>query len=394
MSSDLRFYDNPVANDYALTAESMRDKAIDEALPKRTRGRAWTVGELCQNGRLDLPRYIVLNVNAYEISSQEQLNAKAYRIPQREVGYLSQAQIEAGYSVGTDNLQQCVAVIVDGVDVRNGQRLVALAHVDKYVTSESLKEVFRHFDRDLPLSIKLHGARDQGSQQVVSADNLEMVQEVIKECGLIHCIDPKHKAGIPSTHHNIIYDPRTCSIREDQYPNGGYQVASMVQGLRILQNSREERDFRQGTVVERKATLRVRELRAESVVMIGEGEAYKILQYYGEHGMSTQYKELEAAWAGIREMPSNIPECCARSLEPFAQIVSKAFQAIGQEVAVADIYRDQRREVAQELYAGYKASLMQQTLLGKMPAAAAAAAVLPPPMSKDKLQAQQQAQFP
>ena len=345
----------------AVEAEEMRNASKTLARGPQTRSK-WTVSELVQYGELNLPEYIKLNTQAYNMAMQAQANSRAYRVPQREVGYLSRAQIDTGHSIGTDNLQQCVAVIIDGHD-RAGNRLIALAHVDKYTTEDSLHEVFGNFNKNAPLSIKLHGARDQGRQKAVSDSNFEMVDRVLDSAGVRQHIDQDRRRDA-SSHHNIIYTPESRSIVEGQYPNGGYQVASMVEGLRKLENILEHRDFHQQEAVARTVPLRVRHLSDDAQLVMSEHEAHRILGYYGTNGLSEQYKELETAWASVMEYPQNVPECCAKSIAPFTRAVIEAFRVVDRTriVETAQIHNAEVMEDASKLHSTYVARSAQQSL--------------------------------
>ena len=107
-------------------------------------------------------RNLLDQVKNYSSLKQEAVDNRAYWVDQREVGYLTEDEINKGnVRIGTNNIQQCVAVIIDGGD-KEGKRLVALAHVDKNTTKKSLEKVFEKFgvEENTTLKIKLYGAID------------------------------------------------------------------------------------------------------------------------------------------------------------------------------------------------------------------------------------------
>jgi tetratricopeptide (TPR) repeat protein len=141
---------------------------------------------------------------AYSLQ-QGKVDYKAYRVEQREVGFSNQAKI------GTDNIQQCVVVIVYDPETKK----TALAHVDRYTDPSSLsKDVLDKFpvpSSDKKLEVYLVGGRDRSSQSLAVSDaNIKKITEELNKHAHvdIKAADVGDK-GAPS---GIVFDPITGKL--------------------------------------------------------------------------------------------------------------------------------------------------------------------------------------
>ncbi|WP_316355267.1 hypothetical protein [Candidatus Trichorickettsia mobilis] len=103
--------------------------------------------------------------------------AVGYDLQQGKVDYTADRveQHEVGFSdkkIGTDNIQQCVAVILHDPITKK----TALAHVDKFTDTTSLANVVANFPEGTKLDAYLVGGRDRSPQsKAVSDDNIARV---------------------------------------------------------------------------------------------------------------------------------------------------------------------------------------------------------------------------
>ena len=127
----------------------------------------WYLGELVDS--MDFQQFINKNETNYIYEKRQNINTEAYWVDQREVAFLHAQDIENGIKLGTDNVQQCVVVMISGND-KEGNKLAALAHIDRFTKPESLREVLQLFENDEGMSIVLYGGRDRSSSQVDISD--------------------------------------------------------------------------------------------------------------------------------------------------------------------------------------------------------------------------------
>lgn len=132
---------------------------------------------------------------------QGKIDYEAVRVEQHEVGFSDQ-------KIGTDNIQQCVAVILHDPITKK----TALAHVDKFTDTSSLSSVIANFPKGTKLNAYLVGGRDRSPQsKAVSDDNIARVMgELQKHTEVdIKSADIGDK-GAPS---GIIFDPQTAELK-------------------------------------------------------------------------------------------------------------------------------------------------------------------------------------
>lgn len=143
---------------------------------------------------------VVQYSKSYDLQ-QGKIDYDAHRVEQHEVGFSNKEKI------GTDNIQQCVAVILyDPVTKKT-----ALAHVDKFTDATSLSEVISQFPPGTKLNAHLVGGRDRSPQSKEVSD--ENIRKVTAELHKHSSVDIKSAdigdKGAPS---GIIFDPQTGKL--------------------------------------------------------------------------------------------------------------------------------------------------------------------------------------
>lgn len=131
---------------------------------------------------------------------QGKVDYGAHRIEQHEVGFSDHEKI------GTDNIQQCVAVILhDPISKKS-----ALAHIDAYTDAGNLSEVIKKFPSGVKLDVYLIGGRDRTNGRMTSDANIKKTLKALKNYD-----DLNFKTGdigdkkIPSA---ITFDPQTGKL--------------------------------------------------------------------------------------------------------------------------------------------------------------------------------------
>jgi hypothetical protein len=114
---------------------------------------------------------------AYKLSQAGEIDDGALRVEQHEVRISDQ-------NLGTDNLQQCIAVVVHD----SKEKKALLAHVDKYADCKSLNkaiEKFRDGKNNKNLKIHLIGGRNDSLKddlgRIVSHQNLKKILDNLPE---------------------------------------------------------------------------------------------------------------------------------------------------------------------------------------------------------------------
>lgn len=164
---------------------------------------------------------------AYSLQ-QGKVDTEAYRIEQHEVGFSNQEKI------GTDNIQQCVAVVIYDPESKK----TALAHVDRFTDPTSLsKDVIDRFPNDKKLEVYLVGGRDRNPQSIgVSDANIKKVTEILKQYSNIDikAADIGNKE-IPS---GIVFDPTTGKL-EHAVPGKEDKSSVLRQAKLCLMNTQD-----------------------------------------------------------------------------------------------------------------------------------------------------------
>lgn len=167
-----------------------------------------------QNKELEA-RLALASINRVQNKHEEALKhySKSYDLQQGKIDYdaVRVEQHEVGFSnqkIGTDNIQQCVAVILHDPITKK----TALAHVDKVTDTGSLANVVANFPEGTKLNAYLVGGRDRSEQsKAVSDDNiLRVLSELKNHSGVdIKSADIGDK-GAPS---GIVFDPQTAELK-------------------------------------------------------------------------------------------------------------------------------------------------------------------------------------
>jgi len=137
---------------------------------------------------------------AYDLQ-QGKVDYDAHRVEQHEVGFSNKEKI------GTDNIQQCVAVILHDPVTKK----TALAHIDKFTDAASLSDVIKQFPPGTNLNAYLVGGRDRspGSKEVSDENIRKVTTELQKHSSVnIKAADVGDK-GAPS---GIVFDPQTAKL--------------------------------------------------------------------------------------------------------------------------------------------------------------------------------------
>jgi tetratricopeptide (TPR) repeat protein len=126
----------------------------DQQLELRARLALGGVSRMKGNHEKAMSHYSV----AYELQ-QGRIDHEAVRVEQHEVGFSNQ-------KIGTDNIQQCVAVILHDPVTKK----TALAHVDIHTDAKSLSDVIKNFPNGANLNAYLVGGRDRSPQSKSISD--------------------------------------------------------------------------------------------------------------------------------------------------------------------------------------------------------------------------------
>ncbi len=136
---------------------------------------------------------------------QGELDKTALRVEQKEIG------ISDGKNIGTDNVSQCVTLIVRscGVDGNLERPVVALAHIDYETDAESIDQIFENLPEGYK-EARILGARFD--QDIKSVENLVKVIKALAayDVDIISSNVYQGDQG-PST---VIVDPYDFSMRE------------------------------------------------------------------------------------------------------------------------------------------------------------------------------------
>ncbi len=137
---------------------------------------------------------------AYDLQ-QGPVDYSASRVEQHEVGF------SADKKIGTDNIQQCVAVILHDPETKKA----ALAHVDIHTDISSLRDVIANFPPEAKLNAYLVGGRDRSDQGRVISDN--NISRVLGELSHHSNVDIKSAdIGGRVAPAGIIFDPKTGKL--------------------------------------------------------------------------------------------------------------------------------------------------------------------------------------
>lgn len=181
------------ANNAALTKSQQTNDQTGELQARFALG---ATSRLTGNNKEAVAQYS----KAYDLQ-QGKVDYNAHRVEQHEVGFSNKEKI------GTDNIQQCVAVILHDPVTKK----TALAHVDKFTDASSLSDVIKQFPPGTKLNAYLVGGRDRspGSKEV-SDENIRKVSTELQKHSSVNvkAADVGDK-GAPS---GIVFDPQTGKL--------------------------------------------------------------------------------------------------------------------------------------------------------------------------------------
>lgn len=352
--------------------ESGAREIRDEAVKKVTESGShdYSLKNLINYGEMDIVQFIKHQNDFYATNFMRQVDAQAYWVDQREVGYLSSAEINQGLCIGTDNVQQCVAVILDGNAKNTHERLVALAHVDIHTTYASLNEVLRKFDPK-KTTVTLYGGRDQGTYKEVSQNNIEMVYNCLNAIGeknnnqkqesyqgfqyvKSHLENNAKAAEIVYSPNkktdqsgNLIYEKQT--VYQDRYSMRGRNTFSVRLTQRRLMDKSINNDYK--TLNKRNSTLREVRLREVENHQQFNNQYFnldtqkKCIQHYVEN-----YDKVLEELDNIRKNHGTtaLSIHCNKIVIPFFESTFTALKAANLGVSEADVYNGKAVQVAQK----------------------------------------------
>ncbi|WPY01605.1 hypothetical protein Trichorick_01519 (plasmid) [Candidatus Trichorickettsia mobilis] len=303
---------------------------------------SWKFGELISKGSINFEDYIKKNDQVYILDHQNKTDAKAYWVDQREVGFITQEDIDKKIKVGTDNVQQCVVVMINGYD-QEGKKLAALAHVDRFTNPESLRTVLKSFSQNKDMSISLYGGRDQNNQKNISDSNIDVVLATIEQQGFKDKINKSSwkLLGNPGTCAEVIFDPIKNDIIEGQYANKGYQTKS----TRLMK--RRLKDEVQGNSWEEKDRNNI--VRNSQLEIINLKECENAIEFNKNHFNSAQIRVCLDNYCGEKydkileqidkaEGAVERETICSQVFKPFMEGVYHSLQKLDYPVEIKDIY--------------------------------------------------------
>lgn len=319
------------------------------------------------------------------------VDMSALRVPQR--GCISLKLDESrGKKLGTDNLQQCVAVVAHGF-TKVGEERVVLMHLDKYTSKESAREILEEFVEDSEVKIIVYGGRDQfrqtagdkkehSPQRRVSLDNLRIVNEVIDELGLRGRVDEQSRVGEGAPSPNFIYNPIKREVILGIYPSGGNEIAEATDKVRRAQNIRQGRAFASTEPTsddERKSPLKHY---TEGATPLSASLKFALLEYYLEKGCQEYIDEIEDGQSRAKQHgEGDLMKACS-SCQSYMKLVQEVMSP--PKIELREIYKNspEVKAMAEEKMASIQREKMRQFAQGHGRAAEAVVERTPPPVRK------------
>lgn len=171
-------------------------KVKDESEELKARLALGAINRIQENHEEALKHYAL----AYDLQ-QGTIDYKAERVEQHEVGFSDR-------KMGTDNIQQCVAVILHDPLTKKA----ALAHIDRDTDVSSLSKVINNFSKDSILNAYLVGGRDRTSHGLAISD--DNIARTLRELGKYSNIDIKAAdIGNKKAPSAIVFDPQTAELK-------------------------------------------------------------------------------------------------------------------------------------------------------------------------------------
>jgi hypothetical protein len=312
-----------------------KEKLKQNNNPKIIAENHYSFSNLIRVGKLDIGSILSIQMQIYNIEHTSNSRTDSYWIDQREVGYLNANDIANGIKLGTDNIQQCVAVIIDGKD-KDGERLIALAHVDVHTKPKSLDRVLKRFDSaDEQLKIKLYGARDTDFYQDISNSNIQMVEQVLIENGITNFVNSAEEKNSSA---EIIYNPQTELLIQGSYSLAGYDTFTIRKSARVLTDKFFGNDSQ--NLDRRNADLN--EINLSVVKNYGECARQIFTQkkqdLYIQSYVNNYADIVEGLDFFYNNTPSSFSTYCINQVAPFFLGVFEALKAKGIDTSLQDLH--------------------------------------------------------
>lgn len=170
------------------------------------------------------------SVELFSHYNGQPINYNAYRVEQREIGF-SDAEL-----IGTDNVNDCVAVLVWDPKTHK----TAIAHVDAATDIDSLQQVFDRMPKDDTLQVKIIGARfprDSKEFSIIADISKNNIVKVLK------FLDGKNVNIISasildiSQATSVVVDPKTFEIFEES-PGRSNPDSALANGMPLIGGSK------------------------------------------------------------------------------------------------------------------------------------------------------------
>ena len=315
-------------DEIAKRMEIVAGAFYDEALA-RARGNH-SLKVLVDTNVISLKQYIDLCADAHFKRNESGGDVSAYCVDQRAIGFLTQEQIQRGDKIGTENLQQCVAIIIKGHHRDSGEIRVGFAHLDKLTTESSLRQFIEQFEMGKDTYIEIVGARDQSNHKAVSNSNAGLVLNTIVDYMKVIAVDDR-----PQVRHemlrnngvgpNIIYNPLSDTVVSG-LPLRNHRSALGRAASRRVQNISKQAEWRSPEPVERCRELKGVDLANTVPYIFSAKEKYDILRSY-DTKIGSHIQDLDSKIA-VHNLPG-ISEYCATQFQPFVSGIKSTLDSCG-----------------------------------------------------------------
>jgi|GEM_PF-2963342 len=316
-------------------AISMYDEAViasDEKYP--------SIKGLTQNGFLKLDEYIEAWSEVHYKKNERMADINAHWVGQREMAILGPEELGRGERIGADNLQQCVAIVIDGKD-KDGQRMVAIAHVDKYTKAESVENALNVFNIGPETEIKLYGGRS-AFQEEISEENIRVAEHIVREAKSKGAKVDQSQLRNPNASPNIVYDPEKGEILMGRLPIKGHTTQEIRLMSRRAQNAHMAHDYQDRAVPRRDSAIRTIDLDNPQRVGLSDLERCVLLDKYAKGECESSLSTLNRL-TDIRN-PGQLSEYCAMELKPLGEGVKHSLSvSAGYNIKLNHIYKGSER---------------------------------------------------
>lgn len=288
---------------------------------------------------MNLQEMVRLNAELYSIRYQSTLDNKAYWVDQREVGFINEQDINSGIKIGTNNVQQCVVVMISGnrsAAAHSGELLADLIHFDKFTDPAEITSVFTNFSTD-NLRVTLYGSRDI-SQQGISHDNAETVKGILGTLGINYAAQYLEDPTISS---EVIFDPLKNVIEQNIYSALGSDTIPIRVSDRKIDDIEKHHDNQSNEIIaNRDSKLRVVYLeQCIELAMFTEHYYTKEIAKKYLANYCTQYETYITEFDDwYRNHPTSLPSYCYTSFQPLIEGAYYAQGYLGFNTPKKDMY--------------------------------------------------------